>query len=561
MKYLFYIYLIIIISSILSCAKQSAPLGGPKDEDKPELVSIDPENESINTKPSIIVLEFNEYVRTETPNKLILITPRINKDDIEVTANRNKVTINLNQELEDSTTYVFNFQKSIKDITEGNVPENLRLVFSTGPTIDSLTANGQVSFNFPQNTKVIEDVLVGLYTLDDTTNVFTGPPYYVAQTDSTGQFTIKNLKQGKYLAFAWQDNNNNNKAEDKTEPYSFIIDTINLESDITGLNFILDKSDLSPFKIQRTATIGQNFEITTTKAAVNIEIQHEDLGKDLFYVAKEKSIRFYHQTLRNDSTTVRIQLADSAGIQIDSTLYLKFQESDRKKDTPIPSFGYAKTFIKNIEAQILFNKPIADINYDSLFVKYDTINNVQITPQMLSFEDSLQRTSLSLLIPIPDSVASDSFTLYIGDSTFMDVEGEWTDKKYENTYTKINPETLAEEIKVSVNTEERPLIIQILNKKDEIIRQEYLENTNTTTFKNIEAGTYIIRAIVDKNKNKRWDTSNYLDKRYAEPIYFLTNPENPEPYDTIVRGGWTLEVTIEPRKGPGVTPLKEKKPQ
>lgn len=561
MKYLFYISLIIIISSILSCAKQSAPLGGPKDEDAPELLSINPANESTNTKPSTIILEFSEYVRTETPNKLILITPRINKDDIQVTANRNKVTINLNQELEDSTTYVFNFQKSIKDITEGNVPENLRLVFSTGPTIDSLSANGKVSFNFAQNTPKLEDVLVGLYPLDDTTNVFTGPPYYVVQTDSAGLFTLRNLKQGKYLSFAWQDANNNNKAEFKTEPYSFIIDTINLESDITGLNFILDKSDLSPFKIQRTATIGQNFEITTTKAAVNIEIQHEDLGKDMFYAAKEKSIRFYHQTLRNDSTSVRIQLADSAGIQVDSTLYLKFQESDRKKDTPIPSFGNTKTFTKNIQAQILFNKPIVDINYDSLFVKYDTINNVQITPQMLSFEDSLQRTSLSLLIPIPDSVASDSFTLYIGDSTFMDIEGVWTDKKYENTYTRINPETLAEEIKVTVNTEERPLIIQILTKKDEIIRQAYLENTNTTTFKNIEAGTYIIRAIVDKNKNKRWDTSNYLDKRYAEPIYFLTNPENPEPYDTIIRGGWTLEVTIEPRNGPGIMRETEKKPE
>ncbi|MCF1753237.1 Ig-like domain-containing protein [Mariniradius sediminis] len=561
MKYLFYIYLIIIISSILSCAKQSAPLGGPKDEDAPELLSINPVNESTNTKPSTIILEFSEYVRTETPNKLILITPRINKDDIEVTANRNKVTINLNQELEDSTTYVFNFQKSIKDITEGNVPENLRLVFSTGPTIDSLSANGKVSFNFPQNTPKLEDVLVGLYPLDDTTNVFTGPPYYVVQTDSTGLFTLRNLKQGKYLSFAWEDANNNNKAEFKTEPYSFIIDTINLESDITGLNFILDKSDLSPFKIQRTATIGQNFEITTTKAAVNIEIQHEDLGKDMFYAAKEKSIRFYHQTLSNDSTAVRIQLADSAGIQVDSTLYLKFQESDRKKDTPIPSFGNTKTFTKNIQAQILFNKPIVDINYDSLFVKYDTINNVQITPQMLSFEDSLQRTSISLLIPIPDSVASDSFTLYIGDSTFKDVEGVWTDKKYENTYTKINPETLAEEIKVTVNTEERPLIIQILTKKDEIIRQAYLENTNTTTFKNIEAGTYVIRAVVDRNKNKRWDTSNYLDKRYAEPIYFLTNPENPEPYDTIIRGGWTLEVTIEPRNGPGIMRETEKKPE
>jgi uncharacterized protein (DUF2141 family) len=561
MKYISYISVFIIISTILSCAKQSAPLGGPKDEDTPELLSINPTNESINTKPSTIVLEFNEYVRVETPNKLILITPRINKDEIEVTANRNKVTINLNQELEDSTTYVFNFQKSIKDITEGNVPENLRLVFSTGPSIDSLNASGQVSFNFPQNTKVIEDVLVGLYTMDDTTNVFTGPPYYVAQTDSMGQFTIKNLKQGKYLAFAWQDNNNNNKAEDKTEPYSFILDTINLESDISGLNFILDKSDLSPFKIQRTAAIGQNFEITTTKAAVDIEVEHEDLGKDLFYVAKEKSIRFYHQILRNDSTAVRLQLADSAGIQVDSTLYLKFQESDRKKDTPIPSFSNTKTFVKDIEAHLTFNKPIFDINYDSLFVKYDTINKVQITPQMLSFNDSLQRIALDLLIPIPDSVTSNSFTLYIGDSTFMDVEGVWTDKKYENTYTKINPETLAEEIKVTVNIEERPLIVQILTKKDEIIREQYLENTNTITFKNIEAGTYIIRAIVDKNKNKRWDTSNYLDKRYAEPIYFLTNPENPEPYDTVIRGGWTLEVTIETRKGSGIVQQEEKKNQ
>jgi hypothetical protein len=352
------------------------------------------------------------------------------------------------------------------------------------------------------------------------------------------------------------------KQKTKTEPYSFILDTITARiRTSTGLNFILDKSDLSPFKIQRSATFGENFDITTTKTPVDILVEHEALGEDLFFAQNEKSIRFYHRTLRNDSTSVKLQLADSAGIQVDSTLYLKFQESDRKKDTPIPSFGNTKTFTKNIQAQILFNKPIVDINYDSLFVKYDTINNVQITPQMLSFEDSLQRTSLSLLIPIPDSVASDSFTLYIGDSTFMDIEGVWTDKKYENTYTRINPETLAEEIKVTVNTEERPLIIQILTKKDEIIRQAYLENTNTTTFKNIEAGTYIIRAIVDKNKNKRWDTSNYLDKRYAEPIYFLTNPENPEPYDTIIRGGWTLEVTIEPRNGPGIMRETEKKPE
>lgn len=536
------------------------PQGGPKDEQKPTLLTISPANESTNVKPSTITLEFDEYIRTETPNKLILVTPRINKEEMDVITNKNKVIINLNQELEDSTTYVFNFQKSIKDITEGNVPDNLRLVFSTGNSIDSLNASGTVSFNFPQDAKTLDGTLIGLYTLEDTTNVTTGPPYYVVQTDSAGNFTLENLKQGKYLAYAWQDLNNNNKAEFKTEPYSFIVDTIDIASDIEGLNFILNKSDLSPFKIQRSTTFGENFDIITSKTPVDISIQNEDIGKTLFYTSKEKTLRFYHQNLRNDSTQIRLQLADSVGFKIDTTLYLKFPQSDRKKEQPTPSFSSTKTFLKNLQTQITFNKPIDKINYDSLLIKYDSASVIPIKPHMVSFKDSLQRSILELTIPIPDSIKATNFTLYLGDSTFQDVESIWTDKKQETTFTKINPETLAEEIKVTANTTELPLIIQILNSKSEIIQERYLETTNTTTFKNIEAGTYIIRAIVDINKNKRWDTSNLYENRYAEPVYYLTNPENPEPYNTIIRSGWTLEVTIEPRKNTGIFPKLENKP-
>lgn len=534
-------------------------MGGPKDEKRPNLITITPANESTNVKPSTITLEFDEYVRVETPNKLILVTPRIKKEEMEVTANKNKVTINLKQELEDSTTYVFNFQKSIKDVTEGNVPDNLRLVFSTGNTIDSLEVSGRVSFNFPQDQKSLDGILVGLYTLDDTTNVTTGPPYYVIQTDSAGNFTLENLKQGEYLAYAWQDANSNNKAEFKTEQYAFINDTITVDSTISGLNFILNKADLTPFKIQRSTTFGENFDIITSKTPIEIKIQNEDLGKTLFYTSKEKTLRFYHQNLRNDSTEIRLHLADSVGFKIDTTLYIKFPQSDRKKEQPTPSFSGTKTFLKNLQTQLTFNKPIAHINYDSLLVKYDSASVIPIKPQMVSFKDSLQRSILELTIPIPDSIKATNFTLYLGDSTFQDVESVWTDKKQETTFTKINPETLAEEIKVTVNTTELPLIVQILNSKNEVVQEKYLETTSTTTFKNIEAATYIIRAIVDINKNKRWDTSNLYENRYAEPIYYLINPENPEPYNTIIRSGWTLEVTIEPRKATGIFPKAEEK--
>jgi hypothetical protein len=193
MKYLNNIISIFIIIVLISCAKQGTPMGGPRDEEPPKILSITPANESLNIKPTVIELEFDEYIKTETPNKQIIITPRVNKDEMEVTAIKNRVIIDLNQELEDSTTYVFNFQKSIKDITENNIPENLKLVFSTGPTIDSLKFSGNVSFIFPQKGKNITDVFVGLYTENDTTDVLTAYPYYIGQTDSVGNFNLTNI--------------------------------------------------------------------------------------------------------------------------------------------------------------------------------------------------------------------------------------------------------------------------------------------------------------------------------------------------------------------------------
>lgn len=534
-------------------------MGGPKDEIAPTLLSITPANESTNVKPTAIILDFDEYVKAETPTKSILITPRIKKEEMEVTTNKNRVTIKLNQELEDSTTYVFNFQKSIKDVTENNVPENLRLVFSTGPSIDSLTVSGNVSYRIPQDIKNIKDVLVGLYPLDDTTNVFTGPPYYVTQTDSTGAFNLQNLKAGTYLGYAWHDANGSNKAEFKTEPYSFILDTIKIESNSDGLNFILDKSDLSDFKIQRSATFGQNFDITATKTPVDIAVVHEDLGKDLFFKTNEKAIRFYHRQIQNDSIQVTLNIIDSVGFKIDTAIYLKFQPSDRKKDVPVPSFPETKNFTKNLQSRIVFNKPIYQVNFDSLLIKYDSASSIRITREMLAFNDSLQRSILLLNVPVPDTIKTDNYTLYIGDSTFMDVENVWNNKNYQNSYKRLNTETLAEEIKVTVETTESPLIVQILNKKGDLIAENYLENQKSTVFKNIEAGTYIIRAIVDFNKNKRWDTSNFLEQRYAEPIYYLSNPENPEAYDTVIRGGWALDVTIHTRKGSGIFPTNSEK--
>jgi hypothetical protein len=552
MKYLVQILTIILILFLISCAKQSTPTGGPRDEIAPELMSFTPKNESTNIKPSTIELEFNEYVALENPNKQIIITPRIKKEEMEVTANRNRVIVKLNQELEDSTTYVFNFQKSIKDITEGNAPENLKLVFSTGPDIDSLTFSGNVSYVFHQRSEKLSDIYVGLYEVYDTTDVLTAPPYYIGATDSVGNFKLTNIKSGAYRAYAWHDDNNSLKAEEKQEAYSFLLDSINIDKDVTGTQFYLSKADISEFKINRSSSIGTYFDVVLSKFPVDMEITHAALNDELFFRRNEKTIRFYHRTLRNDSTAIELFLKDSTGLKLDTLLYAKFEESDRRKEDLETKIGGKKSFIDNLTAELTFNKPIYAINYDSLYIKYDTATIIPIEKEWVYFKDSVNRTALNISWAIPDTIQQETFIFYAADSTFLDVDSTFNKEKVETSFKRLNKETLSDEINIKVNTVELPIIIQILTKRDEIIEERYLEEKNEITLNYVEPGTYYIRAIIDRNKNRRWDTSNILQDRYAEPVYYLENEADENSRDITIRGGWTLDLTIEPIKPQGL---------
>src|SRR5690606_36933740 len=232
---------------------------------------------------SVLELIFNEYITTENPSKQIIITPKINPEEVVFTAQRNRLLIRLNQELEDSTTYVFNFQKSVQDITEGNPANNVRLVVSTGPQIDSLKFSGSLSYIFPGKNKEIVDVLVGLYPMADTTDIFTASPYYIAQADSSGSFEITNIKEGEYRAYAWSDDNNSLKAEFRSEAYAFLDEAILIDKNTDGIHFNLFKGDLTALKINRSSAVADNFDVILNKFPVEVQISHPEKNQKLFY--------------------------------------------------------------------------------------------------------------------------------------------------------------------------------------------------------------------------------------------------------------------------------------
>ena len=534
-----------------SCAKQSTPMGGPQDEDPPKVLEMTPLDQSLNTKPKEIVITFDEYIKLDNANKNILITPRINKDEVIITAIKNTLVIALNQELEDSTTYVFNFQKSIQDLSEGNPAENLKLVFSTGESIDSLKVSGSVNTYFPGRNDKIEDAIVGLYPIDDTTNVFIAPPYYLSQVDTAGNFNISNIKAGKYLAYAWQDDNNSLKAEYKSEAFDFIKDTITIDQNIDGLHFNLSKGDQNPIKLLRSSPLGSNYTIVLNKTPNEVHLENEKLGTEIFYTLGDKRVNLYSQTVQEDSISFQVNLRDSVGYEVDSLIWAKFENSDRKPEELKTTANSGISFYQNLPIELTFNKPIVDINIDSLYLAYDTASLIRISPEMLSFKDSLRRDQLEINLIVPDSIVFETFSLKAADSTFRDIEGQYNKVALSANYKKLKKETLADEISGKIVGGEGPFIVQLLDSKGELKKESYLENSDQFSFKLIEAANYQIRVIEDTNGNHQWDPANFEEKRYAERVFNFIDPETGNS-NILIRGGWIVEdllITATPKTG------------
>uniref|UniRef100_UPI00404822DC Ig-like domain-containing protein n=3 Tax=Algoriphagus sp. TaxID=1872435 RepID=UPI00404822DC len=540
MKQLIYLFLLFLSGlAAFSCAKQSSPMGGPRDEDPPLLIESLPKDQSVNTKPERIVLTFDEFVGLDNPGKGVVITPKVNKDLVEFTALKNSITVLLKQDLEDSTTYVLDFQKSVVDISERNPAENLRLVFSTGSQIDSLNISGQLRFPFSESKEDYKNVLVGIYPLNDSTDVFSAPPYYLAQVDTVGKFSLKNLKSGHYRAYAWKDVNGNLKADYKSEEYDFLPDTISLTPETTdSLFFNLTKADLTPIKILRSSNFGKNFDIILNRNPLLNEVENDLLGKDLFYVQGEKRLRFFPKKPILDSIPIKISLQDSVGFSSDSLIWAKFPDSGRKPEKLDIQINSGKSFYQDLDIQLTFNKPVNQINLDSLQLKIDSLF-IPIQKHMLSFVDSSKRDVLHIKAFLADSLQTELVTLIAPDSTFQDIEGAYNEKKVEANYRKLVRKNLADGISGEVIGTEGPLIIQLINGKKEITYQQVLDTKTKFSFSLLDPGTYTLRVIEDSNGNGIWDPSNYMQRKLAERVFYYKGEDQTR--DLIIRGGWTIE--------------------
>jgi len=189
-----------------SCAQISSPTGGPQDTIAPRIIKSLPNNKDTGFNNNVLELKFDEYVQLNDISVKFFSSPPF-LEIPEFHLRGKSLIIKLNEPLKDTTTYTFYFANSVKDFNEGNELKNLNLVFSTGGAIDSFSVSGHVYTAF--NMEKAKDIFVMLYKNFTDSIPYKETPYFVAKTDTSGYFYIKNIKIGDYKVFGLLDMNNN----------------------------------------------------------------------------------------------------------------------------------------------------------------------------------------------------------------------------------------------------------------------------------------------------------------------------------------------------------------
>ena len=541
-NYRFILFLLLFVC--IGCAKKGSITGGLKDTIAPTLKISFPENFSTNFKGNQIKLTFDEYIKLKGLEKQLIVSPPMKNEPLIIPSSVTKyLTIQIKDTLQPNTTYSFNFGQSITDNNEGNPLNQFKYVFSTGPYIDSLALGGRVKDALDREVESFVSVM--LYEVNEKFKdsvVYTSPPRYITNTlDSLKTFRLENLKAGKYLLVAMKDRNNNNKFNPKTEKIGFHKQFITIPND-TVYEIELFKEEL-PFKAYKPSQVSGNKiaigydgkqDFSKSKPKIILKNNNQILESIVTQFPKKDSLQVWYKPIKADSLLLNIKKESYVN---DFSVKIKNQ----KKDTL--SINAVQTGILNMRDEFTLESstPLVKIDKSKISIKDSKTKITEFTPNYDDFNQKLvlnfpKNTSEKYQIQLLPGALTDFFEKSNDTLTYkLETRSE---SDYGNLIVDLQ------------NVKRFPIIIELTNEKGEILAYDYSEKNTKVEFNFLEPKDYILRVIYDDNKNKKWDSGNYLEKRQAEEVIYYSKVIKD------VRANWndnetfdlSIPYTAEPKK-------------
>jgi len=497
------------------CAQQVAPTGGKKDSIPPNLVESFPINKTLNFKDKKIELFFDEYVVVDNINQKLIITPEAD-NPYTYKQNGMSVLLTFKKQFEDSTTYTLNFGDAIKDFAEKNPAKNLKLVFSTGSTLDSGRVYGSVK-DIKTN-KPIFDALVGLYNVSDTLNVTKQKPYYFSRTDSSGTFSIENVQTRSYKMIAIDDKNRNMLYNAKEERLGFINQIIEAGADSVAYQINMFLSDNTPLKIQRTLPRVNNYSVVFSKPVEKAGVTFMNKDTLPYLLENGTSLKFFNVEPHPDSTLVKLSVTDSLGAVTDFEQKIAFQAQrgkERQKDplglNTLPEQN--KPLTNEFVYQFILTKPVKFLDDQKITLITDSLTHEPLH----SFPYSWNLTH-NVLTVNATSFAKDTIKWDLPKGSIISVEDDTLSRTLlkhpllnEENYGQIKGAVL------NADTSTR-FIVELVDEQFKVFESVF---TSPYTFRHVPQGKYLLRIIIDSNRNKRWDTGELDKGKQPEAIYYI----------------------------------------
>jgi uncharacterized protein (DUF2141 family) len=527
------ILLLLLFSSLLfHCARQSQPGGGPTDKEPPKLGPSIPRNGEKNYKGKTIELTFDEYVKLKDPQDEIVITPPVGSKT-KFLAKKNKVIITPEKPWKDSTTYSISFRGSVQDINESNTAEDLRLAFSTGSSIDSLQIFGSVTQLFKEQRP--EKITVALYQ-SDTFDIFKHKPVYIAKTNKRGVFSIQNLKPAKYFVYAFEDKNKNFKVDSKSEKFGFLSKEISLPENKDSVRINLIRVDTKRIKVTSIKNTNSISTIRFNKQLDKIRIQPDSSNFLYTYGDNHDEVIVYKNFNQKDSLQLNISAYDSVQQELDTTVYVKYEEN-KKIEEKLKLSEWRSTYdpdTKLFETTSKFNKLLRSIAYDSMYIQIDTANYQLIKPENVKFDTLNKTVTIKTKLNIEEKEHMPHPVLLFGKGTFVSLDNDST----KSLDLKINLITTTEtgSLSLEIQTTQPHFEVQLVDATGKIARS--VRDQKKITFKYLLPSEYKIQVIEDSNNNHRWDAGSYPRRVEPEKVILYKNSENK--FSVPIRANWEV---------------------
>lgn len=556
---------------VLSCAKISAPSGGPKDTEPPVILKSFPGNSSVMFTGKSFTITFDEFVVLDRITEKFMVSPPLaKKPDIRLKGKSLLVT--WEDELADSTTYTFYFQDAIRDNNENNPIPNYQYVFSTGPFLDSLSLTGNV-FN-ALDLETVTDVTVIMYSNLSDTAPRKVLPAYISRPDPSGGFMISNIRPGQYRLYALKDLNGNTLYDLDDEVFAFCDSVITITPEeyfgmvpdtvsyrpatatettkpdrfVFGLHRLYafqspPKKQYLKFTERKSSwAIGFGLALPSDSGQVSVALAETDSAS--WYIEHNAARDTFMVWITNPEAYNRdlieamltYPFTDSTGTIIERTDTVSFRyirpATPRGGTGRIPGLSLTTNLTGKIKpGTIPFLRsatPLAEPD-TSLIRLMQTVDSVQKVLPVEFIKDTT--TSLRILLKA-QLEAGGSYSLLARQGAFRDIFNTATDSVLYRFQVATSEDYGS--LKISLTGYEGDVIVQLLADKDRVVSGKSLKSPGEIFFPLLDKGKYRLKVIYDLDSDGVWTTGDFSKARLPEPVAFY-------PSELEVKINWALE--------------------